>query len=138
MAKLREPLFGVNNFNEPKIITGNNVLAMTILLILFGKPGCYPSLPSLGMNIQQYLYSMYDEINVDAIKAILVTQCSMLSNAINSDVIEVFKTINNGNPLLVIKIPIVSSSDSDTLVLGVTTNDNDSVVYNYEIMANTF
>lgn len=138
MAELREPLFGVNNFNEPKIITGNNVLAMTILLILFGKPGCYPSLPSLGMNIQQYLYSMYDEINVDAIKATLVTQCSMLSNAINTDVIEVFKTINNGNPLLVIKIPIVSSSDTDTLVLGVTTNDNDSVVYNYEIMANTF
>lgn len=138
MAELREPLFGVNNFNEPKIITGNNVLAMTILLILFGKPGCYPSLPSLGMNIQQYLYSMYDEINVDAIKATLVTQCSMLSNAINTDVIEVFKTINNGNPLLVIKIPIVSSSDTDTLVLGVTTNDNNSVVYNYEIMANTF
>lgn len=138
MAELREPLFGVNNFNEPKIITGNNVLAMTILLILFGKPGCYPSLPSLGMYIQQYLYSMYDEINVDAIKATLVTQCSMLSNAINTDVIEVFKTINNGNPLLVIKIPIVSSSDTDTLVLGVTTNDNDSVVYNYEIMANTF
>ena len=138
MAELREPLFGVNNFNEPKIITGNNVLAMTILLILFGKPGCYPSLPSLGMYIQQYLYSMYDEINVDAIKATLVTQCSMLSNAINTDVIEVFKTINNGNPLLVIKIPIVSSSDTDTLVLGVTTNDNNSVVYNYEIMANTF
>lgn len=138
MATLREPLFGVNNFNEPKIITGNNVLAMTILLILFGKPGCYPSIPNLGMNIQQYIYSKYDEINVDAIKAKLTTQCSMLSNSINSDVIEVFKTINNGNPVLVIKIPIVSKNDTDTLVLGVTTNDTNNVVYNYEIMADTF
>ena len=62
----------------------------------------------------------------------------MLSNSINSDVIEVFKTINNGNPVLVIKIPIVSKNDTDTLVLGVTTNDTNSVVYNYEIMADTF
>ena len=48
-----DPVYGVNNFNETKVLTEAETLVNNILMILFGKPGFYPSIPSLGMDIQQ-------------------------------------------------------------------------------------
>lgn len=138
MRKFSEPVFGVNDFNEPKVLKDYDAIAVSVLLILFGKPGCYPSIPQLGMNIQQYLYSFYDELDVDSIRASLVYQCTLLSSAIDSNNIVVGKQIVDDNPLLIIQIPINYRRDQNQLVIGVTTNSNGSVSYNYKIMANKF
>lgn len=138
MRKFSEPVFGVNDFNEPKVLKDYDAIAVSVLLILFGKPGCYPSIPQLGMNIQQYLYSFYDELDVDSIRASLVYQCTLLSSTIDSNNIVVGKQIVDDNPLLIIQIPINYRRDQNQLVIGVTTNSNGSVSYNYKIMANKF
>lgn len=138
MRKFSEPVFGVNDFNEPKVLKDYDAIAVSVLLILFGKPGCYPSIPQLGMNIQQYLYSFYDELDVDSIRASLVYQCTLLSSTIDSNNIVVSKQIVDDNPLLIIQIPINYRRDQNQLVIGVTTNSNGSVSYNYKIMANKF
>ena len=70
-----DPVYGVNNFNETKVLTEAETLVNNILMILFGKPGFYPSIPWLGMDIQQYLYKFEDEIDDLKIKSKLASQC---------------------------------------------------------------
>jgi len=138
MKSFNEPMFGVNDFNEPKIIKDYDAIAVAVLLILFGKPGCHPSIPQLGMNIQQYLYSFYDEIDVNSIRASLIYQCTLLSSTIDSNGIAVYKEVSDDKPLLLIQIPINYRKDQNQLIIGVTTNANGSVAYNYKIMAQRF
>ena len=57
MAVLREPAFGMNDFHAPKIMKDTDVLVNTILMILFGRPGFYPSLPTLGIFIKKICQS---------------------------------------------------------------------------------
>ena len=61
-TELKEPAFGLDNFGKPKILKDTEAFATTVLMILFGKPGFLPSLPDVGMNIQQYTYAFFDEI----------------------------------------------------------------------------
>ena len=70
-----DPVYGVNNFNRSKVLTETETKVSNMLMILFGKPGFYPSIPSLGMDINQYLYKFEDEINVEEIKSKLISQC---------------------------------------------------------------
>ena len=58
-----DPAYGVNDFNETKVLSESQTLINNILMILFGKPGFYPSIPWLGMDIYQYLYSFEDGID---------------------------------------------------------------------------
>ena len=57
-----DPTFGLNNFNQTKVLSETETLVNNILMVLFGKPGFYPSIPALGMNIGQYLYNFADDI----------------------------------------------------------------------------
>ena len=55
--------FELNEFNNPRIKSEIETLKDIILFILFSRPGQYPSLPQIGLNIRDYLYDFYDEIN---------------------------------------------------------------------------
>ena len=50
------PTFSVNNYNKPKVLTELESYVNDVLMLLFGKPGFYPSIPTIGMDIKQYLY----------------------------------------------------------------------------------
>ena len=64
MAELPvNPTFNVNDFNEPKVLSPTESYITDVLMILFGRPGFYPSIPSLGMYIQDYLYSFPVELD---------------------------------------------------------------------------
>ena len=100
-------------------------------MILFGRPGFYPSIPSLGMYIQDYLYSFDDEIDTEAIKSELALQCSEFSHYIDSGDMDIITTKHNGNLMLLFLMPIVKDSKDFQLVLGVTTNEKGEIVYNF-------
>lgn len=83
--------FEMNEFNEPRIRSEIEVVKNTILYILFTKPGQYPSLPSIGLDIESKLYSFYDEINTEDLKEKLINQCNALGAYINSGMVDIRK-----------------------------------------------
>ena len=68
-----DPTYKANSFNKPKVLTEKESYIRGVLMILFGKPGFFPSIPTLGMDIQQYMYLRHAQIYPEVIKAKLAT-----------------------------------------------------------------
>ena len=100
-------------------------------MILFGKPGCYPSIPSLGMDISQYVYKFDNEISTEDIKVELAKQCEDFSESIDTGNLDVVSTIYRGNVMLIIILPIITDSQQVQLSLGITTNKRGELIYNF-------
>lgn len=96
--------FGLDNFNRPKKISQLEMVKNIILFILFSKKGQIPSIPSIGMNIENLLYQHYEDIDVSSIKEELISQCSILSNFLNGSTIDIEKLIEDGKPTIKVKM----------------------------------
>ena len=57
IKKKVEPNFGLDDVGKAKQLNETEALANAILNLLFGKPGYFPSMPNLGINIQSILQS---------------------------------------------------------------------------------
>lgn len=130
-----DPTYGVNNFNKVKILSEAETYVNNILAILFGKPGFYPSIPSLGMDITQELYKFEDEIDTDKIKAQLASQCKDFLPIIKDGSLDVFTTTYKNNTMLIFLLPVIINNNNIALSLGVTINEKGEMVYHFE--ANT-
>lgn len=126
-----DPSFSKNNFNEPKYYNESETLARNVLFVLFGVPGFYPSIPTLGMDIKSYLYGFFDEISEESIKAKLGQQCSEFIKHIQTGEIEVKKGYYQGQPLIAFALPVMIDKASQRLVLGVSLNAKGQVIYNF-------
>lgn len=96
--------FELNEFNEPRIRSEIETLKDVLLFVLFSKPGQYPSIPSIGMDINHYLYEFYDEIDIDDLISDLTTQCEMLGAYISAGSINIQKLKYRDQPSLIIDI----------------------------------
>ena len=96
--------FDVNDFNEPKLMSEIETVKNVLLFVLFAKPGQYPSLPKIGMDIEQYLYSFYDELDENDLKSQIVSQCQLLDQYIADNTIEIKKEMYKGQPSLIINV----------------------------------
>lgn len=126
-----DPTFSINDYNEPKMLSGKETYVNNIMMLLFGKPGFYPSIPSIGMDIQQYLYRFEDEINTEDIKSKLSVQCRDFLPEIQNGEFDVVLTTYNDRVLLIFKLPIIDDTNNGDLVLGVTTNTAGEMIYNF-------
>lgn len=131
MAKV-DPTYGVNEFNKTKVLSETETYVNNILTILFGKPGFYPSIPTLGMDISQYLYKFEDEINVERIKAILANQCSEFLPLVESGDIDIIKTTYMGRSMLIFQLPMIIDKTQIAVALGVTLNAKGQMVYKFQ------
>lgn len=131
LKKKVEPNFGLDDFGRAKYLNETEALANSILNLLFGKPGFFPSIPDLGINIQSILYSFWDEVNVDQLKAEIVTQCQSFSQYIKTGELDVIKTYNNSQPLLLIVLPTKILDGKQNLSVGITQDKNGNIAYNY-------
>ena len=125
------PTFSVNNYNKPKVLTELESYVNDVLMLLFGKPGFYPSIPTIGMDIKQYLYMFEDDINTEEIKTKLATQCKEFLPELSTGEFDVFKTVYNERSMLIFKLPIVSDTNKNSAALGITTNEKGELIYNF-------
>lgn len=125
------PTFSVNDFGNPRVLSTMESFVTDILMILFGKPGFYPSIPSLGMNIQQYMYKFDDEISTEDLKVKLAKQCDDFSDEIDTGNLDIVTTKYKGNLMLIFILPVINDSKQVQLSLGITTNTRGELVYNF-------
>lgn len=126
-----DPQFGVDVYNREKVLTESQTVVYNILTLLFGKPGFYPSIPQLGMNIQQYLYTFQDDFDTEVLKAELAKQCRDFSTNISDGSFDIIKSTYNEQPLLVFVIPTVITKENTELVLGVTITKQGDFKFNF-------
>lgn len=130
----KNPSYGLDDFNRPKILSENESIIQDILVILFSKPGSFPSQPRLGMDISRYLYSLDESINPDAIKNELINHCSDFKYIVDDGDFDVRISHYNNNPLLLFMLPVLENQKEKQLVIGVTVNNIGEMIYNYQLI----
>lgn len=132
--------FELNDFGEPRIRSEIETLKDVILFILLSKPGQYPSLPQIGMNVESMLYSFYDEIDENKLQATLTEQCNALGVYFQNGMVAIKKAIYKGKPSLLFQIngnekfPVGykkgNSGSNRTYLIGITLNDLNQMIFN--------
>ena len=90
-----DPMFGVNEFGKPLMLTENQTYVNNFLMLLLGKPGFFPSIPNIGIDISQYLYTAVDDLNVDTLKSKISVQCTDFIPFISDGRFDIIKTTLN-------------------------------------------
>lgn len=126
-----DPTFTMNDYGKPKMLTNLQTYVNNIMMLLFGKPGFYPSIPSIGMDITQYLYKFQDEIDTSEIKSKLAAQCSEFLPEIQNGDIDIFSSVYDGRLVLIFKLPSITDDKSFRVAIGITTNTRGEIVFNF-------
>lgn len=127
-----EPTFGIDEFRKPTVLKGWEAMVQTLLIILFGKPGFYPSIPDLGMDIHQYRYMDFDELNTEMIKTELLYQYPLLEDELEDGSVDVRKAIRNDNPVLLFVINVTNETKQSKVLVGVELGENE-LIYHYDL-----
>ena len=132
--------FELNEFNEPRIRSEIEVVKDIILFILFAKPGQYPSLPHIGLDIQSKLYSFYDELDESDLKFKINDQCKAMGMYLNEGVVQIKKTKYKGHPSLMISIEGSEQypsgymrdhiNNTNRYLIGITFDELNRMIYN--------
>lgn len=132
--------FELNEFGQPKLRSEIEVIKDAILFILFATPGQYPSLPTIGIDIQSLLYSRYEEIDVDSLKQKIIQQCNAVGVYFNNGSVAIRKTKYKGEPSLLIHIAGKESypngylsdpnKNSEEYLIGITYDELHKMIYN--------
>lgn len=71
--------FGTDTMGRPKVLSSFQIGVNAVLTLLFMKPGQFPSIPDLGIDIDSYLHEYSDDPNIPIeIQNKLVEQCNRL------------------------------------------------------------
>lgn len=129
----QDALFELDEFSRPKLISPSEMIKNIIMFILFSKPGSYPSLPEIGLDIQSYLYEFYDVLNVYELRQNIINQCSLLEFYFNNNNIDIIKYKNNGVPSLKINMDYVINSSngnqSKSFHIGISYDKLKNIIY---------
>lgn len=139
MAVLSEVGFGMDNFNQPLKLNQKDSIVQVLLNMLFLKPGNYPSMPHIGIDIQKYLYKTANDIDSEGLKEQIFNQCAEIMSDISIGDIQIAVVdIGGGSSsgTLVIVIPLITTDDNsketNMLVLGFQSSETGKVLYNYK------
>jgi len=107
----------VDSTYKPKVVSSFELAVNAVLTLLMMKPGQYPSIPELGMDISQYLFEYSDDKSLPGkLKAKLNEQCNRL-DITGIEVSFVFDRLQDGTDVLVVQI-----MGNDRLCYGLQTN----------------
>lgn len=134
--------FEMDDFNKPRLREEAELVKNVVLLILFMKPGQYPSIPWLGLNVRDKLYSFYDEIDESALTRELSEQCQVLGTYIQQGDIIIKKMMYRNMPSLLIHVSTTAADGSiisydnrsknraSEFYIGISVNELNKLLYN--------
>lgn len=125
--------FGVNNFQQPKVLNAKDSIAQIILNLFMMRPGSMPSLPDIGINIGSYLYMLEGDVDLEEIKTKIFSQCTDLLSFLSIGDIKIFFAPYQGQSMLVVVLPIQGLDDEEQMLLmGFTKDQNNELLFNYQ------
>lgn len=125
--------FGVNNFQQPKVLNAKDSIAQIILNLFMMRPGSMPSLPDIGINIGSYLYMLEGDVDLEEIKTKIFSQCTDLLSFLSIGDIKIFFAPYQGQSMLVVVLPIQGLDDEEQMLLmGFTKDQNNGLLFNYQ------
>lgn len=117
----REYLLSVDNFNNPKVVNGQEAIAIMLLRIILLEPGSDPLHPEMGVGLKNYRYSLSRKTEIeDAIMA-QVTQYLPEFSTSSVNIVEI-----NDKKICNIEITIDDTTyvyDSETMPVPLTIED---------------
>lgn len=118
-----DALLDTDEFSKPKVVSTFQLCVNAILTLLFMKPGQYPSIPDLGIDIESYLHEYADDKTIPRkILDELNDQCNRLQiTGITYDVY--FDKTYDGTNALVVNIKatdrLAYGSESNNVIIGI-------------------
>ena len=108
---------------KPKVISSFELGVNSILTLLFMKPGQYPSIPDLGIDIESYLYEYSDDPKIpNEIRNKLIDQCNII-DVIGIDIDIRFDKTSEGIDALIVELSgserLGYGNDSSHIVIGI-------------------
>ena len=94
--------FDHDSMGRPKVLSSFQVGVNAVLTLLFMKPGQFPSIPELGIDIESYLHEYSDDKNIPIeIRNKLSDQCNRLDISGLTINVSIEKTNENRDALLI-------------------------------------
>lgn len=128
--------FEMNEFGNPRIRSEIEVVKDTLLFILFSRPGQYPSLPMIGLDLRTMLSEFYEDIDIEELKMRVMDQCSALGVYFSSGSIGFKKIMYKDQPSLLIHIEGKESYPQGYLCDGYNTNNRYLIGITFDEMNN--
>ena len=110
MALPKDVGYGLDDFQRMKVYSESESIARYILTILLTRPGNYPGLPHIGLNVKQLLYDDLNEFNATSLKEQIYGQCSALLPHIVGDDVYAGLIEYNGTTFLLIRVSVEVNS----------------------------
>ena len=117
-------LMDVDSMYKPKVISSFEMVVNSIITILLMKPGQYPSIPDIGLDIESYLFEYADDpkLLMD-LQAKLRDQMNRLD--ISGVTVDFLSDItNDGKPALLVRITgndyICAGVGTERVIVGIT------------------
>lgn len=98
-----EKTLEINSFDKPKELTGLAAWSQLMLNLIFLKPGSYPSIPEMGVGIENYQYDFIDDA-IAELSAVIVNQQQKYLPDVPLSGVQIGKVEQNGQQILVIQM----------------------------------
>ena len=127
---INEMDFSLNNFNEQKIYTGAMAYAHKIKNLLFMRPGDFPSMPEMGINIQSIRYQSLDDLVAGELREKLSDQITKYIMSLPVENIEVSAMKANGDYFFFF---LFTLTETEQIVYVVQQSKGQLVNFNFKI-----
>lgn len=117
-------LLDTDSSYKPKVISSFELCINAILTLLFMKPGQYPSIPELGIDIESYLHEYTDDVTIPGIiQEKIHDQCNRI-NLIGIQVQVYIDSTENNQGALIVELTgderVAYGSESSKVIIGIT------------------
>lgn len=117
----KETSLQINSFDKPNELTGVAAWSQLMLNLIFLKPGTYPSLPEMGVGIEDYQYDFFEEA-VEALSSAITEQQKVFLPDVPLSGIKISKLEKNDQPILVIQLFFDTNDGVETSAIAINTS----------------
>lgn len=131
--------FEMNDFGEPRIRGEIETVKDLLMFILLTKPSQYPSLPTVGIDLEDRLYNFYDEFDENDLIEDICSQCEVLRKYFSDGTIGIKKYKYKNKPSLLIIIygretfpqgyHVNHADSTDKYLIGLTFDEMNQLIY---------
>lgn len=131
-ANKKELGLSTNVFNKATEYQGKTAWFQLILNLIFLRPGTYPSIPNMGVGIQDYDYEYIDDVK-DNIRNKIEEQVSLFLPDVPLASVEVTSVEYEGKTILLI---VISLDDNGQIVTGAVASEITNRLIDFDISWN--